>query len=266
MSFVINGHWRKRKPENSETIRRFPTPKSKGQLRSFLGLVGYDAKFVPRFAEKAAPLFKLLRKDRRYEWTPELETVFEELKKAATTETRCLTIPKPNEKFTVAVDASDIGIGAVLSQPSGVIEYASRLLTNAERKYSTTEKECLAIVWALDKWRTYLIADTFHIQTDHKPLTWLMTTRDPRGRLARWAYRLQEFTFTIEHVRGEDNGIPDMLSRPTQEELVPPEAIPVNVLVTSHAEVSTCQKMTNWCKPSANTLEQKRSQKARPLK
>ena len=141
-------------PEKSETIRRFPTPKSKRQLRSFLGLVGYDAKFVPRFAEKAAPLFKLLRKDRRYEWTPELETVFEELKKAATTETRCLTIPKPNEKFTVAVDASDIGIGAVLSQPSGVIAYASRLLTNAERKYSTTEKECLAIVWALDKWRT----------------------------------------------------------------------------------------------------------------
>lgn len=122
-------------PEKLESIKKYPTPKSKRQLRSFLGLVGYDSKFVPRFSEKAFPLFQLLQKDRKFNWTPELDNAFEELKRAVANSPKCLTIPKPDEMFTVAVDASDIGIGAVLSQPSGIIEYASRVLTAAEKNY-----------------------------------------------------------------------------------------------------------------------------------
>jgi transposase InsO family protein len=218
-------------PEKLETIENYPAPKSKRQLRSFLGLVGYDSKFVPHFPEKSFPPFQQLQKDKKFDWTPELEMAFNDLKKSIACSPKCLTIPNPNEKFTVSVDASDIGIGAVLSQPSGVIEYASRVLTTAERKYSTTEKECLAIVWALEKWRTYLLATEFIVKTDHKPLTWLMTTRDPRGRLARWALRLQEFNFTTQHIHGRDNYIPDALSRPCQEtDDLPKEVIPVNHL------------------------------------
>ena len=215
-------------PEKLESIKNYPAPKSKRQLRSFLGLVGYDSKFVPGFAEKASPLFQLLQKDRKFEWTNELERSFNSLKEAVSASPKCLTIPRPDERFLVSVDASDIGIGAVLSQPSGIVEYASRVLTPAERKYSTTEKECLAMVWALEKWRHYLIADNFTVKSDHKPLVWLMTAKDPRGRLSRWALRLQEFNFTVEHISGEQNSIPDALSRPCREIDLPEEVIPVS--------------------------------------
>lgn len=98
----------------------------------------------------------------------------------------------------------------------------------AERKYSTTGKECLSIVWDLEQWKTYLIVTKFCIKTDHKPLMWLVTARDPGGRLVRWAYRLQEFNFTMQHVRGRENEIPDALSRPTVDEQLLVEAILVN--------------------------------------
>ncbi|CAH8574210.1 unnamed protein product [Dicrocoelium dendriticum] len=213
-------------PEKRETIQNFPAPKSKRQLRSFLGVVAYDSKFVPHFAETISPLLKLLQKDQPFMWSTEAEGAFNHIKTCMAESPKCLRLPNPSEKFTVAVDASDVAIGAVLSQPSGVVEYASRVLTSAEQKYSTTEKECLAMVWALEKWRTYLLANEFHVLTDHKPLSWLMTTKDPRGRLARWAYRLQEFTFTIGHVDGTKNVLPDMLSRPLLDDAIPDTAIP----------------------------------------
>ncbi len=130
---------------------------------------------MPRFSEKARPLFELLAAHRKFEWNEKAQTALEELKDVMTTKKHCLTIPNPTQRFTVSVDASDVAIGAVLSQPAGIVEYASRLLTQAERKYSTTEKECLAIVWALDKWRAYLLASGFDVMSDHKPLTGLMT-------------------------------------------------------------------------------------------
>ncbi|CAH8639508.1 unnamed protein product [Dicrocoelium dendriticum] len=178
------------------------------------------------FAEKASPLLKLLRKDVPFVWTAEADQAFDHLKACIAEALTCLRLPNPGEMFTVAVDASNVAIGAVLSQPTGVVEYASRVLTGAEQKYSTTEKECLAIVWALEKWRNYLLASEFRVVTDHKPLSWLMTAKDPRGRLARWAYRLQEFNFTIEHVDGVQNVLPDMLSRSCLDDNMPDDAIP----------------------------------------
>ncbi|CAH8602562.1 unnamed protein product [Dicrocoelium dendriticum] len=217
-------------PEKRETIKCFAKPKSKRQLRSFLGVVAYDSKFVPQFAEKVSPLLKLLRKDVPFVWTAEADQAFDHLKAGIAEAPTCLRLPNPGERFTVAVDASNVAIGAVLSQPAGVVEYASRVLTGAEQKYSTTEKECLAIVWALEKWRNYLLANEFRVVTDHKPLSWLMTAKDPRGRLARWAYRLQEFNFTIEHVDGTQNVLPDMLSRPCLDDIMPDNAIPVRAI------------------------------------
>ncbi|KAA3675152.1 uncharacterized protein DEA37_0006871 [Paragonimus westermani] len=186
-SIVCLGHTK------STAIKNFPAPKSKQQLRCFLGMVGYDPKFMPGFSQKAYPLFQLLRKDRKFVRTKHLEVAFNELKQEAASIRRCLTISKPSEPFTVSVDASDIGIGAVLSQPSGTIKMS-------------------AIVWTLEKWRTYLITTTVHVEIDHKPLIWLKTAKDPRGRLARWALRLQELNFTIGHVNGTNNELPDALS------------------------------------------------------
>lgn len=104
--------------------------------------------------EKTRGLFQLLREDRKFEWTKEAKTVFRELNPSTTNTRSCWEIPRPSVQFTVAVDASGIGIAVESSKPSGVIEYVIRLLTNAERKYSSTEK-FLAIVWALNTRHTW---------------------------------------------------------------------------------------------------------------
>ena len=108
--------------------------------------------------------------------------------------------PHHHDTFVLTTDASDTGLGAVLSTTRGtVIEYASRTLTKAERSYSTTEKECLAIVWATHKLRHYLIGALFIIETDHKPLEWLQSKRSSHARsqkLERWALQLRGFDFS----------------------------------------------------------------------
>ncbi|CAH8842890.1 unnamed protein product [Trichobilharzia szidati] len=153
-----------------------------------------------------------------------------------------LKLPAPGKQFTVSTDASDYGIGAVLRQTDGVVEYASRVLTLAEQKYSTVEKECLAIVWALEKWRPYLIGRRFHIETDHKPLQWLKTARDPRGKLSRWMLRLQEYDFTIGHIPGKENVIADYLSRSDNEIELPEVAYAVNALEQDPLQLVRHQK------------------------
>nr|AAP06209.1 similar to GenBank Accession Number P04323 retrovirus-related pol polyprotein - fruit fly [Schistosoma japonicum] len=153
-----------------------------------------------------------------------------------------LRLPVRGKQFTVATDASDFGIGAVLRQDDGVVEYASRVLTPTEQKYSTIEKECLAIVWAVDKWRPYLLGQPFHIETDHKPLQWLKTARDPRGKLSRWTLRLQEYDFTIGHIPGSRNVIADYLSRPCEDTSLPEVACGVNRVQTDLERLLRCQK------------------------
>ncbi|CAB3999242.1 Retrovirus-related Pol poly from transposon [Paramuricea clavata] len=117
--------------------------------------------------------------------------------------------------FIVYTDASDYGLGAVLSQRRGdhecVIAYASPTLTPAERNYSTTEKECLAIVWTVNYWRPYLLGKAFDIVTDHQSLTWLQGLKEPKGRLARWILALQEYE--NKHRPGKQHDNADTLSR-----------------------------------------------------
>ena len=159
-------------PEKTKTVQDWPTPSCSTDVRSFLGLVNFFRRFIPRFADIAHPLIMnaLTSKTAKFVWGHEQRTAFTALQHALLTPP-VLDYPRKDDQFVLATDASDIGLGAVLSINCGtVVEYASRTLNDAEVNYSTTEKECLAIVWAIHKFHHYLIGAHFYWRLITSPL------------------------------------------------------------------------------------------------
>ncbi|UYV71117.1 K02A2.6-like, partial [Cordylochernes scorpioides] len=202
--------------EKIRAVRDFATPRSLKEVRSFLGLSSYYRRFIPNYAHLAQPLNDLLKKDSAFNWNQEEQNAFEALKSALISEPALghFDYSSPTEIHT---DASNYGIGAVLVQiqkgKERAIAYASRTLNKAEKNYSTTERECLAIIWAINKFRPYVFGQPFTIVTDHHSLCWLTNLKDPCGRLARWALRLQEFDVTVVYKSGRKHQDADCLSR-----------------------------------------------------
>lgn len=197
-----------------EIIKKWPIPKTEKEVRQFLGTLGYYRRFIKDFAKIVKPLTALLRKDAEFEITPEINACFEKCKQILTLDP-VLIYPDFSKEFILTTDASDYAIGAVLSQgPAGndrPIAYASRTLSKTEERYSTTEKEFLAIVWAVKHFRPYLYGRKFKMFTDHQPLTFSMTNAN--HRIIRGKLALEEFDYELIYKPGKQNVVADALSR-----------------------------------------------------
>jgi hypothetical protein len=216
-------------PSTSKTlaVRAYPRPTSVTEVRRFLGLTNFYRRFISSYSKLAEPLVRLTRKDVPFLWNNECHAAFHALIEALCT-APVLTIP-PNDdsvQFVLATDASTIGIGAtLLVQPiqkdsltlaadqCRVVAYHSRTLDDAERRYTTSELECLALVDAIKAWRHYLDGTTFLVVTDHESLRFLHTIGAASRRLQRWALTLQGFSFGIIHRAGKAMEFVDALSR-----------------------------------------------------
>ncbi|XP_077508305.1 uncharacterized protein LOC144119604 [Amblyomma americanum] len=199
-------------------IRDSPRPKTKRQVRAFLGLSGYYREFIPNYSSVAAPLTDLTKKlmPNTVKWGDREQHAFTELKRLLS-EPPILQVADFKKDFVLRTDASDQGLGAVLLQgKEGVLHpvaYASRKLLQRERAYSAVEKEGLAIVWAIKRFNFFLYGRKFTLQTDHQPLKYIREAQFMNSRLLRWALLLQEYDFTVENIRGKDNVGADYLSR-----------------------------------------------------
>jgi len=202
--------------EKISSVKDWPVPRTKKQVRSFLGFCSYYRKFVKDFSLIAKPLFSLTENTCKFEWTELCGKAFEELKKRLIS-SPILTFPKEEGQFILDTDASNHGIGAVLSQvqegKERVIAYYSKVFSKTERNYCVTRKELLAVIDSTKFFHHYLYGRKFVIRTDHISLKWLMTFRNLEGQLARWLEQIQQYDFEIVHRKGNLHSNADGLSR-----------------------------------------------------
>lgn len=216
LGYVVNHDGLLVDPRKVEAILQIPTPASVSEVRRIVGMASWYRRFVPNFSTVVSPLTSLLRKNSKFVWDRDCQQALDAIKEHLVS-APILACPDFSLPFIIQTDASAYGLGAVLTQesPDGekVICYISRSLSKSERNYSTTERECLGVLFAIEKLRPYIEGSKFTVITDHYSLKWLNNIKDPIGRIARWSVRLQQYDFDIIHRKGKDHVVPDTLSR-----------------------------------------------------
>ena len=203
-------------PDKLTAIRDWPTPHCLRDVRAFYGLASYYRKFVKDFAKIAEPLSRLTKKNTPFTWMEETQKSFEDPKQAPL-DVDTLAYPTPGIPCILDIDASDVAVGAVLSQVIDGVEkpiaYFSRVLNSTQRNYCPTQRELLAVITSLQHFRHYLLGNKVILRTDHHSLKWLRTFKRPEGILARCIETLAEFDFEIEHRAGRLHSNADAISR-----------------------------------------------------
>ena len=201
-----------------DAVQNFPVPQCLRDVRAFYGLASYYRRFVKDFAKLAEPLSSLTRKQtEKFKWTPAAQKAFDALKDALST-VPILAFPEPGVPCILDMDASDVAVGAVLSQVTDGIErpiaFFSKVLGKSQQQYCATRREHLAVVMALQHFRHYLLGVKVILRTDHASLNWLNSFKSAEGMLARWLEVLQEFDLQVEHRPGRQHSNVDGMSQP----------------------------------------------------
>ena len=210
LGHVVSGHGIQCDPDKVASIATWPTPSNMAEVRTFCGLASYYRTFVCNFAAIARPLHNLTKRGAVFEWTPECEHAFQQLKQALTS-APILVAPCDEGQYVLDTDASDTALGAVLQQEQGgklhVIGYASRTLTPAEARYCITRRELLGVVFGLKKYRQHLLGRSIIVRTDHAALAYLMKTPEPISQQGRWLDLLGSMTSPFNVDQGKFTGI-----------------------------------------------------------
>jgi hypothetical protein len=243
LGVILDANGRRPNDEKIAAIRDMPPPTDVPGVRRTLGCFGFYREFIPGFAAMAEPLSSLLKKGVKFAWGERQQEAFGNLKSALTSSTS-LVYPDWTAPMELVTDASGVALGAVLHQLDedgrpAPLAFISRALTSAERNYPTTQQECLAVVWAIHKFRIYLHHRRFTVVTDHSALKWLQTKPELTGRLARWSLELQEFDFKITHRPGKTNVVADALSRHIVA-AAPMTSLTRETIVSAQAEDDFC--------------------------
>ncbi|GKA19900.1 reverse transcriptase domain-containing protein [Tanacetum coccineum] len=241
-----------------DVIAKLPHPTTIKGVRSFLGHAGFYRRFIKDFSKISRPMTHLLEKNTPFIFSDDCIQAFQTLKKKLT-EAPILIAPDWDLPFELMCDASDFAIGAVLGQRHEKhfrpIHYASKTMNEAESHYTTTEKEMLAVVYAFEKFRSYLILNKSVVYTDHSALKYLFAKKDSKARLLRWVLLLQEFDFNVIDTKGAENLAADHLSRlenPYENVLDPKEVNEKFPLETLNMVTSRSDSSTPWFADYAN--------------
>lgn len=242
LSHIIDRNGSRPSERNIEAIKKFPKPKNLAEVQRFVGMASYFRKYINLFAQKAQPLHNLCKKNVEFEWTDDCNEAFEKLKTALTT-APVLAFADFSRKFYISVDASNHAVGGYITNDpppnDKPIEYFSKSLNQAQRNYSTTHRELLAIILAIEQFQHYIWGKPFVLYTDHQALTYLFNQSKPGSRLLRWKLALAEYDFEIIHRKGSNNVVSDCLSRTER-----PETMSIASCIKNSATKAIMQAIT----------------------